>query len=219
MESVAGAARRGVQPREGDAGPRAEAFVASEGTGAWEPLKGTGLVGTGLVGRSGRMLVPGRRGRADATGISTRATGPRRQGSGHRLSRRPSGRGPPGRPPQTPPSHEPSGCPGLARAPRLLRLLGVAHKLNAHLPSLPLFSSRSYFSHVYLRVPARAQLVSLSLKEKANTRRVFGSQTVVPRAGAKSSLGDKGLGFLLPDCGTNSRRPCMGLSLLYWAHC
>lgn len=60
---------------------------------------------------------------------------------------------------------KPSGHPVLFRAPCLLQCLCVTHKLNAHFPPLPLFFSCSDFSHVYLLVSVRIQLVLLSLKE------------------------------------------------------
>lgn len=62
--------------------------------------------------------------------------------------------------------HKPSGRPVLLGAPRLLQLPCVTHKFNAHFPSLPLFSSRSDFSHMHLLAPVRVQLVLLPLEER-----------------------------------------------------
>lgn len=60
---------------------------------------------------------------------------------------------------------KPCGRPVLGRAPCLLQGLCITHELNAHFPPLPLFFSCSDFSHVYLLVSVRVQLVFLPLKE------------------------------------------------------
>lgn len=52
----------------------------------------------------------------------------------------------------------------LFHASCLFHFLCVTHELNAHFPSLPLFFSCSYFSHINLLVSVWIQLVFLSLK-------------------------------------------------------
>lgn len=87
---------------------------------------------------------------------------------------------------------KPSGRPALPGAPCLLQGLRVTHKLNAHSPSLPLFFPRPHFSHVYLLVSVRIQLVFLSLKETGKhtlgMRREQRSPTAFPSLGSGQQL-------------------------------
>ena len=78
-------------------------------------------------------------------------------------------------------NHKPGGRPALCRAPCLLQPPRVTHELNAHLPSLPLFSSGPDFSHTYLLASAGIQLVSLSLKGRGkHTSGLWNSDSSFP---------------------------------------